>query len=132
MQVRDGADKFQRNAQAAGGDYLSGVQTPRRSWQAATLAAKENWVSGITEAQSKDAFAKGVQASGDAEHLKGVQTVGRQRYQQGVAVGGEAYRQGFAPHKSKLESLTLKPRGPKGTNYGRVQEVGDALRSVTK
>ena len=130
MKVKDGADKFQRNAQAAGGDYLSGVQSPKASWQASTLAAKENWAAGVAEAQSKDAFAKGVQASGDGAHLAGVQAVGRQRYQQGVGIAGPKYQRGFAPFKSRLEALTLAPKGPKGQNYGRVQQVGDALRGA--
>lgn len=128
MQVRDGKDKFARNAQAAGGDYLEGVKSPKRDWEESTKAAEANYEAGVQEAIGRKAFGKGVGAAGNEAHRKGVETVGRQRYQQGVAVSGDKYARGFAPYKSKLESLTLAPRGPKGTNYTRVQEVGDALR----
>jgi len=129
MEVRQNAEKFARNASNASGDYLAGAQSPRRSQSAAAIAAEPNYESGVTAAISRKAYSTGLRKAGDGKWQKGIQDVGRARYQQGVAAAKDEYSSGFAPYASVLSGLTLQPRGPKGTNYGRVQMVGDALRA---
>lgn len=132
MQVKSNAAKWATRSAAASGEYAEGVQSPRRSWQQATEASEANYEAGLAAASAEKRFSKGVTAAGDAKYKQGVAEKGRTRFQQGVAVSQDAYSRGFAPFKSALESTTLAPRGPKGTNYGRVQQVGEALRTARR
>ena len=128
--VRHNPAKWSRNTQQAGADYAAGVQSPRVSWSQATEASEENYSAGVNDAIARGAFAKGVSKAGDAKWKRGVDEKGRTRFQQGAAVSQSDYDRGFAPFKSVIEGVTLAPRGPKGQNYGRVQAIGDALRSA--
>ena len=129
MEVRLNAEKYARNASNASGDYLAGAQSPRRSQSAAAIASEGNYEAGVQAAIGRKAYSAGLRKSGDGKWQKGILDKGRSRYQQGVTVAKDEYAAGFSPYASILSSLTLQPRGPKGTNYGRVQAVGDALRA---
>lgn len=129
-EVRLNARKWATRSAAAGGDYDSGVRNPRRSQSAAAIASEPNYEAGINEAIGRKAYSKGLQKSGDAKWMKGATEKGRARFQQGVSVSETEYQAGFEPFASALRSVTLQPRGPKGQNYGRVQQVGDALRQA--
>ena len=130
MQVKVNGAKWATRASAAAGDYANGTQTPKRSWSEATSASKANYEAGIAAANSRDAFAKGVQSAGDQAWRSGIENKGRARFSQGVAIAQNKYESGFRPFASAIESAQLPPRGPKGTNYGRVQAVGEALRNA--
>ena len=127
MEIRTDATKWANRSAGAIGEYKKGVQTPRRSWSGAASASEGNYEAGVQSAISRKSYGKGVNAAGDAKWKQGAETKGGTRYSAGVSAGVEAYNKGFAPYASVLGSLTLTPRGPKGTNYNRVQEVGDAL-----
>jgi len=128
--VRFDPAKWSLRAGAAGGEYASGVASPRRSWSSAASEAKENFAAGVQTAIAEDRFAKGVSKAGDAKWRKGVTEKGRGRYTQGVQVAQDEYRAGFAPYVSVIEGVELGPRGPKGQNYDRVQKIGEALRAA--
>lgn len=127
-EVRTNPQKWATRSGAASGDYATGVQTPRRSWAGAASASEANYEAGVQEAISRKGFSKGIQNAGDAKWQRGVAEKGRTRYQSGVAVAADEYNKGFQPFADTLRSVTLAPRGPKGTNYQRVQQVGEALR----
>jgi hypothetical protein len=126
-EVRMDSAKWATRSQAAVGEYKKGVQAPRRSWSGAASASEGNYEAGVNAAISRKAFGKGVNAAGDAKWKNGADTKGGQRYGSGVAAGQDAYQKGFAPFADVIRATTLTPRGPKGTNYGRVQEIGEAL-----
>jgi hypothetical protein len=128
--VRSNPQKWATRTQSAGQDYVNGVSSPRRSWSQAAAAGEQNYIQGVTDAASSGRFGRGVAKAGDAKWRTGVEEKGRTRFQQGAAVGANAYAAGFEPYKRVLEGVTLAPRGPKGQNYGRVQAVGDALRQA--
>lgn len=132
MQVRNDPQKWANRSSAAAGDYASGVQSPRRPWAASAAAAADVQAAAIQEAIAEGRYEKGVNKAGDSAWSNGVQNKGRTRYQQGVTVAQNKYQSGFAPYAATLSSMTLSPRGPKGQNYNRVQEVGDALRNAKK
>lgn len=132
MQVRNDAQKWANRSAAASGEYAAGVSSPRRPWAEATIAAADVHAQAMTEAIAEGRFAKGVQKATNSAWSSGVSNKGRTRYSQGVAVSQNAYQSGFAPYAAALGGLTLEPRGPKGTNYGRVQAVGEALRAARK
>jgi hypothetical protein len=117
MVVKDpgvSAKKWSTRASGASGDYASGVANTTKE-QAVQAAA----------AQGR--FAKGLQRAGTPAWKAGVATKGAQRYSQGVGVAAPNYQAGVAPYFTALGSLSLQPRGVKGTNMGRVQAVVDAL-----
>ncbi len=130
--VRTNSEKWANRASGSGADYEAGVRAPRRSQSASAIAAKENWKQGVTLAASEGRFEKGLQKSGDAKWQKGSLEKGSARFTSGVLGATGAYEAGFAPFASALGSVQLAPRGPKGTNYGRVQAVGEALRAAKK
>lgn len=110
-------------------EYEEGIKNPRKSWQQATEDASEAYASGVQEAISNDSFSKGVGEAGDAKWREGALKKGVRRWPEGVRLGGEAYRRGFAPYHSVIAGVTLPPRGPKGDprNYDRVKAIGEAL-----
>ncbi len=130
--VRSNPEKWANRSSAASADYAQGVQSPRRSWSQSASAAKENYKSGVALAASEGRYEKGVQKAGDAKWQKGATEKGAQRFSQGVLGAQQNYSSGFAPFAAALQGVNLPPRGPKGTNYGRVQAVGEALRAAKK
>jgi len=119
--------KWASRAQGSVGEYKKGINAPKRSWATSTEAAEGNYEVGVNAAIARNAFSKGVSAAGDGKWKKNADEKGGARYGQGVAGAQDEYRKGFAPYADVIRSVTLTPRGPKGTNYGRVQEIGDAL-----
>lgn len=132
MAIKFDPAKWASRSQGAVGDYKKGIQSPRRSWSGAAAASEGNYEAGISAAIGKKSYSKGVNAAGDVKWKKNADEKGGQRYGQGVASGQEEYRAGFAPFANVLNSMTLTPRGPKGTNYGRVQEVGQLLQAAAE
>jgi hypothetical protein len=133
IQIKDPsvvAQKWAKRAGAAGADYTSGVQNPRTDQATAAAAAAPVWAQAVADAATRGAYAKGVQAAGTAKWQAAAASIGAQRYPQGVNAGVANYQAKEAPYLSALSSLTLPPRGVKGSNNARVQAVVDALRKV--
>jgi hypothetical protein len=112
-------------------DYQQGVQNPKVSWQAATLAAEKNQADGIQQAITDKRFAKGVQKAGDAAWQAGALQKGVNRFGEGVQVSESKYEAAFAPYAQVIESTQLPPRYPKGDprNVERVKAIATALRN---
>jgi hypothetical protein len=125
------AKKYASRGGAAGGDYAAGVQTPRVPWQAATVAAEQNYAAGVQAAIGNGSFRKGVTAAGDAKWSRKASGVGAQRYGPGVQAAAPDYASGVAPYLDTLKNLTLPPRAPKGdpSNVQRVATIAAALRA---
>ena len=126
------SEKWARKTGASAQDYAAGVRTPRRSWQEATLAAKDAQAAGVQEAITNDSFAKGVQSAGNEKWSRGATGKGAQRFGPGAAAAKGDYEKGFAPYKSVIEGIQLPPRGARGDprNYGATQIIGEALHSA--
>lgn len=133
IQIKDAAtvaSKWAKRASAAGADYISGVNNPRTDQAAAAAAAAPLWAQAVQDAATRGAFAKGVTAAGTAKWQAASASIGAQRYPQGVNAGQSNYSAKVQPYLSVLSSLSLPPRGVKGTNNARVQAVVDALRKA--
>lgn len=129
MEVKFDPQKWANRSQAAVGEYKKGIQSPKRSWSGSAKASEGNYEVGVQSAISRKAYGKGVDEAGDAAWKKGADEKGGARYGSGVSGAQDEYRAGFSPYADVLRSVVLTPRGPKGTNYGRVQEVGQALEA---
>ena len=126
MDVRITPGKYARNASAAAGDYADNAGRAGSKWEQNAAVAGDTHAQAMQAAIAEKRYEKGVVGK-SGKYAKGISEKGRGRYGQGVAQADDEQRAGFAPFASVLQGVTLAPRGPKGTNYGRVQQVGDAL-----
>jgi hypothetical protein len=124
------AAKWARVTPGRTSEYQAGVQNPRVSWSAATVAAADNFKAGVTAAIASGAFERGVKAAGDSLWQQNAANIGPARFAEGVANAQPRFEAGFAPYAQVLASTTLPPRFPKGDprNLKRVEAVTMALR----
>ncbi len=127
-----GGERWSRRAAAAQPDYLAGVQNPRQSWQTASTAGNANWKAGVQAAAGADSFAKGVAKAGDAKWTDRATKLGPGRFAGGVQVAQPDYEKGVTPIWSRVASLQLPQRGPKGAaqNYQRPALVAQEMRKA--
>lgn len=125
-----GAERWSQNASNAGPTYETGINNPRRDWEATTKSAENNWSQAIQGAITKKMFSKGVTKAGNEKWRSRAVNVGKQRYVQGVQSGSTNYATGMAPYLTTIESTTLPPRYPRGDprNLDRVKAITEALR----
>lgn len=114
------------------GDYEAGVNNPKSSWQANTLASADAWKAGIQQAIQQGSFSKGVNRAGNAGWQDGAVNKGVPRWGQGVALAQEKYQAGFAPYADAIRRTTLPPRYARRDprNLERVKAIVDALSRV--
>lgn len=132
IQTKDAAtiaNKWKTRAAAAGPDFLAGAVAGSANWEARTLAANENYKTSVTAAAAANRFAKGVQGSG-GKLTKNLQAVGQARYTTGVGANSDSYAAGMGPVLQTLNSISLPPRGVKGTNQERANIVATRLRAM--
>lgn len=125
------ANKWKSRASAAGGDYAEGVRNPNRDQAEAAAAAAGTWAAGVQQAIGDNRFAEGVTRAGSARWRARSESIGAQRYPQGVGAAQAEFQNGVAPFLQVLEGLELPPRMPRGDpgNVARVAAVAQALRT---
>lgn len=128
--VTAAAQKFVQRAQAAGGDYKTGVSNAGGKWAANTKASADSWALGVQQAAADGRFAANIDQTSQQKFQERASNVGAQRYPQGVAGAQQSWATGTKPYLDLIASINLPPRQPKGSpnNYARVQAIGDALR----
>lgn len=126
------AQKFVSRAQAASGDYKTGVSNAGQRWHDAAKASSDTWKAGVQDAVGRNAFATGVDKAGPAKYQDNATNKGSQRYGPGVAAAQATWQNNVSPFLNVIAGLNLPTRQPKGNpaNYARVQAVGDALRAA--
>jgi hypothetical protein len=125
--VNTAATKWNQRASAAAPAYTSGVANTTKDQAALAAAAEPTWSAAVQTAAANHTYSQQVLAAGTGAWKAGVASKGAARYPQGVAAGQPAYVTGVTPYFNALTQLTLAPRGPKGSNIGRVQAVDDAM-----
>jgi len=127
-------DKWAGKVAAATDEYRQGVENPRADWASETLKAQDRYRTGVIQAAQEGRFGRGVQRAGTDKWKKGATTKGPDRWTSGVQAAKDDYRNRMQEVLSTIQSVSLSPRGPKGSpqNYKRVQEVGDALHKKFK
>ena len=123
--------KWARRAGSASQEYTEGIRSPRRDWKNATVGAEKNYEIGVQAGIARHAFSAGVTRAGTEKWQKRATELGGARFASGVQASEGAYNTGFAPFHGILSSLTLPPRGSKGSpeNLQRVAAVATALRA---
>jgi hypothetical protein len=122
--------KWSSRAGAAGADYTSGIQNPRRPQAQAAADAAGAWAAGVNQAAANNTFGKNVLAAQE-KYLRNAASKGAARYPQGVAAATSDFSSGLQPYLDVLANVQLPPRLPKGDpgNIQRVAAVGAALRA---
>ena len=136
MKVKDlgmAAKKFSTNASAGSPNYATGVQG-NNDWAGNTAAAAPTWAQGVNQAAANGSFAKGVNKAGQAKWQGNSISKGQARFQTAVSTPAAqtAWQQGFQPYATVLGSITVPPKGVRGSpsNYQIVQTIGDALHKA--
>lgn len=126
------AQKFVERASAASQDYVEGAAATNKDQAAAAIAAATLYQQGVQAAITRGAFQKGLQRSGKAGWLAGVQAKGGDRFAGGVAASSSKYATNSGKYDSARGAAGSLPRGLKGspTNLNRVAAVVNALRTA--
>ena len=130
--AQQAAEKYVSRASVAGGDYVEGARSPKRSQSQAAIAAAEITKQATMAALNEGRREAGLRKSGDQGWLAGVTGKGANRYGEGVAAGKDKYVTESSRFDSARGAASSLPRGLKGseTNYARSKAVGTALRAV--
>lgn len=129
--ITSSSEKFERRAGQAGQDYESGVSSVSDSeQQQATLEAADSWETGVQNAIQNGTFEDGVNNPTQSWQEAALE-VGASRFTQSASQAGDQWRNGFSDFQDTLESLSLQPRGPRGSeaNFQRSRAVGEALNN---
>lgn len=122
------ATKFSTRAQAAAGDYKTGVQNAGGTWEQNTAAAETNYETGVQQSIASKKFSKGVSGKGGKYQANAV-ALGSNRYGPGVANAQSAYQAGMTGVLQVLQGVQLPPKGVRGSqqNMARSNAVATAL-----
>ena len=125
-------EKWLRVTQQRAPDYLEGVRSPKKDWEAGARAAEPAYEAGVTAAIARKAFGKGVSEAGTGKWKKKAEELGGPRFGPGVAAAGPEYEKGMGPVVDTIRATTLPPRGPRGDpgNIERVRIMADALHRM--
>ena len=125
------SSRWAKRAAAASGDYRDGVNSTGKSWAGAAKAAEASWMAGITEANGRKAFSKGVDTAGDKKWKNNTLQKGPGRYAEGVGVGEGEYQKGVQPFLDVASRTDLPQPGPRGSeqNYQRSTLMAKAFRA---
>ena len=125
------ADKWVRRAGVARPDYEAGIDKPKRTWMAATIAAKKTFREAITAPEIPEMYAAGARAAGDEKWSAMAKGKGADRYSKGVELGEPYYRARMGNVLGVIEKTVLPVRGPAGSekNWERSRKMGMELRA---
>lgn len=124
-------DKYQRRTQAAGADYVAGVNNPKRSFKAAAIAANGKWKNRVQEAIQQDNFAKGMNGVNEQEAIATATADGGAAYTAGVAKRIPKVQRAFATIAPQINSVSQRVQGmPQDTPQQREQRMLENLRGM--
>lgn len=126
------AKKWARVTSGRTDDYEQGVRHPDKDWETETLAAAENYKSGILESIKNDSFSRGVKKAGTSKQQSKSITKGIDRWATGVNEAEDDMEKGMEPVVKVLEGITLPKRYPTGDprNIERVKVIQVALHKL--
>lgn len=126
------AQKMAQRAAAATNDYTEGARSTTKDQAALAIAGKANYAAGLQASLAKGSYEKGLQASGKAGWLNGIEKKGALRFADGVANSADKYATNSGKFDSARNAAASAPRGPKGSpaNLQRVALVVNALRAA--
>lgn len=124
--------KYVSRATNAVDAYKTGAQTPKRPQAATAIAAIPKWQSAVSSTLAAKRMMAGLQASGDAGWLNGVQVKGSAHYADGIRAGQQKWATNVQPYLDAIKSVSLDPAGIRGSdaNIGRVTKIASTLHAL--
>lgn len=124
-------DKYQRRTSAAGGDYVHGMQNPRRSFKQAALAANGKWKNRVQEAIQQDRFSQGMNAVNEQEAIATATADGGSAYTAGIAKRIPKVQRAFQIIAPQIAAVSARVQGmPQDTPQQREQRMLENLRGM--
>ncbi len=124
------ADKWQRRSSVAGQDYRQGIEQPRREWEQAASESNDLYAQAVTAAANAGRYGEGVRRAGNARWKNNALRKGPGRFTEGVGLAVGEWQRRFEPFHRAIAAVTIPPRGPKGTNIGRVSVLNLEMMRV--
>lgn len=128
------AVKWAQRAGSAASDFVNGAKNTTKDQAQAAIAGFENYKQALTASFAKGSFAKGLNKSGKAGWLRGIEEKGEGNYSAGVMAQGaqSKYSTESARFDGARNAASSMPRGPKGSpaNLARVAAVANAQHAV--
>ena len=126
------ANKWSTRAQGAVNDYAAGAASPKQSQSQSAIAAAPLWQQAVQSPAALAAFTSGLNKSGDAGWLAGVNNKGKARYAGGVTAGMTKFQTNITPFLQAIASVALPPKGLRGSaqNIQRVAAIAQALHTL--
>ena len=126
--------KWAERTASASTEYVEGVRTTDKDQSARAIAAIPIMVSAFNEAAAKGRIAKGLQRSGKAGHIRGVEEKGAQNFATGVSAPSslQKYITNSGRYDSARNASASMVRGTRGSaqNIAKVTAVANALHAV--
>ena len=124
-------ERWQQGANLGSADYARNAVAAAAEYGAKAAAGQAAWKAGVNGPGADTRFATNVRGRGQTRYARKINAVGQSRYAEGVANGGDAYQEGFAPYAQLLAGLTPPARGPRGApaNKAIASFVSDALHN---
>lgn len=128
------AAKWSRVAPGRQADFEAGVKDPSVDWQRGAAAAAGSYEAGVQEAISRQAFQRGIEATGNDRWRRNTAEKGAARWGAGVRAAEKDMEAGFAPYREAIERVVLPPRRPRGDpqNIERAAAMAKALTEVRR
>lgn len=101
--------RYREGIGRASTNYKTGVQGTT-GWQAAAIAAEDNYVQGVQRAAAEGTRAKALGMVSDAEWQRASVEKGAARIGPGMTAGADKRTRNYEPIRSALASLALPPR----------------------
>ncbi len=122
--------KYVARASVAQPEYTQGIQDAGNSWETNSTGANQTYVTAVTAAAQRGAYAAGIRDAGNAKWQQRALQKGPGRFVEGVNLGQGDYATQIQKVLTTIAAITLPARGPKGSpqNFQRIQPIGDALR----
>jgi hypothetical protein len=124
--------RWVRRAGQSSQDYADGAVATQRSQSANARAARAVWVQQMTNPETANRWARGLERAGDDGWRMGVREKGAQRYGPGVAASEAKFGGRIGRILSAIAAVEIPARGLPGsdTNFQRSRAIGVQLNRL--
>lgn len=129
--AQQAAQNWQNSAGAAATNWQAGIQAYSGDWAGTTVAAYNNWVSGLANAQALGSWQAGINAAGTSG-WKNATVAKAANYSTGFTAGAQEQQQAITKIMNALGGIVpaLPPRGTYSQNKARATALMDALHAL--
>jgi len=129
--AQQAAQNWVNSAGTAATNWQAGIQAYSGDWAGATVAAYNNWVQGLANAQALGSWQAGVNAAG-TNGWKSATQAKAANYSTGFTAGAAEQQQAITKIMNALQGIVpaLPPRGTYSQNKARATALMDAMHAL--